>query len=334
MKTPTMGQGLRDMRRVEVGAEEYHQMACDVPEITAPHTDGDGNPMVPFVSCSMLKAFASDPQTCFDEYVARTTRREPSAGMQFGIRLERSVMYGENPTAVVIPNEVLQARRKPNSDEMIYAKSGAPWNEWRERMIAEHGDAVLLLKQEEYDKQIVPLLMARDALQNHEAAAKLLWGDCEPHVTVTAIDYSTGVDLPFKMQLDFVHSRKLLVDLKTCAPSVLENTASLMGRVKDLGYAWQAWIYQHLWLGLTGELWPFIFVFVSSESPFRVRVFELDDEWQTLAESQVRDTLSRLSKCWQSGVWQSEDYGRIIKLPCPRYAMTACEDEIKARVSK
>jgi hypothetical protein len=334
MKTPTMGQGLRDVCRVEVGAEEYHQMRCEAEGITAPYTSGDGNPMVPFVSCSMLKAFSSDPQTCFDEYVARTSRREPSAAMQFGIRLERSVMYGENPSVAVIPNEVLQARRKPNSEEVTYAKSGAPWNEWRERMIAEHGDAVLLLKQEEYDRQIVPLLMARDALQSHEAAAKLLWGEGDPHVTVTAIDSSTGIDLPFKMQLDFVHSRGFLVDLKTCAPSVLENTASLMSRMKDLHYFWQAWIYQHLWMGLTGEFAPFIFVFVSSEAPFRVRVCELDDDWQTLAESQVRDTMSRFSKCWASGVWQPEDYGRIIKLPMPRYAMTSWEDEIRARVSK
>jgi hypothetical protein len=282
----------------------------------------------------MLKAFASDPQTCFDEYVARISRREPSAGMLFGLRLEKLVMFDEQVSARVIPTEVLQARRKPNSEEMTYAKSGAAWNEWRERMIAEHGDDVLLLKQDEYDRQVVPLLMARDALQSHEAAAKLLWGSGDPHVTVTAIDNSTGIDLPFKMQLDFVHSRGFLVDLKTCAPSVLENTASLMSRMKDLHYFWQAWLYQHLWAGLTGEVAPFIFVFVSSEAPFRVRVCELEDDWQTLAESQVRDTLSRLSKCWASGVWQSEDHGRIIKLPMPRYAMTAWEDEIKARVSK
>lgn len=331
MKTPTMGQGIRDAQIIDVGTEEYHRMICDRQDV-APCDGAIGG--TPYVSCSMIKSFMDDPQSCWEEYVARIVTREPNKGMIFGTALERLCFFEESPNAVTIPNEVLQARRKANSDEVTYAKSGAPWNEWKERMIAEHGADVRLLKVEEFSKEITPLFMARDALQAHEAAAKLIWGDAEPHVTVTGVDESTGIALPVKMQLDLKHSRNLLVDLKSCAPSILDSAASLMNRVRDYGYHLQAWSYVSLWYALTGEILPFIFVFVSSESPFRVRVFELDDPWMELAEIQWRDGLSRLSKCWQSGVWQPEDYGRIIKLPCPRYAMTAWEDEIKARVSK
>lgn len=314
MKTPTMGQGLIDVHEVEVGSDEYHTIKA--------------------VSCSMIKSFIEDPQTCWEEYVAGISTRKENAGMRAGTALERLCFFDEAPNACIIPQEVLQQRRKPNSDEMTYAKSGPAWNEWQERTIAEHGADVMMLKQEEFNKTVTPLLMARDALREHEAAAKLIWGDGEPHVSIVGTDVSTGIELPVKMQLDMRHSRKIIVDLKIAAPSVMSGIGSLMNRVKDYGYFLQSWSYRHMMYAMTGEEWPFIFVFVSSESPFRVKVLELDPDWDTLAESIWRDGLSRLSKCWQSGVWQPDDYGRIIKLPMPRYAMTAWEDEIKARVSK
>lgn len=334
MKTSTMGQGLINARRVDVGSEEYHEIEA--------------------ISCSCLKRFDDDPEACYAEYIGRTAERKEKKCWTQGTRLERMILFDEAPNVILIPQDVLQVRRKANSEEVTYAKSGAPWNEWRERMIAEHGPDAALLKQEEYDSEIVPLLMAKDALMEHEAAAKLLWGASEPHVTVLATDVSTGIEMEAKCQYDIVHSLGILVDLKSAAAAHLKNIKSLMSHVLEMKYHWQCWWYKSLWLALTGEELPFIFVFVESENKAcvtpkvvtlridydRITVdaeghkVTLPSEWMELAESQFRQRLSEFAACKQSGIWKPVGYGRVIDLPMPRYAVTSWEDEIRARVSK
>ncbi len=302
----TMGQGVLDARQVDVGSEEYHQ-------ITA-------------VSCSMLKSFAKDPETCWEQNVARIAERKMTKAFEFGIRLERAVFFNELPNAVVVPTEVCSQRKKPNSDEYTFARAGAAFMEWKERTVAEKGPDVLMLTQTEFDAQISPLLIAIERLKEHEAAAKLLWGDAEPHVTYLWDDVSRGFTLPCKCQLDLRHKRGVLVDLKSATPSNCETKADFARHCWEFGYHWQSWWYRHAHMAVTGQSLPFAFVVAQSEAPHRVFVYELDPEWDALAEYQIRQTFSDLAECWRSGVWRAKDFGKIVKLKPPRWAAASVED--------
>lgn len=305
----TLGTGVKDARLVDVGSEEYHQIDA--------------------VSNSMLKAFSSDVETCHERYVLKVADQKESKAFDFGKRLERIVFFDEQPNAVVVPQAALSQRKKPGTDnEFTYAKSGPAWAEFKTRMETEHGPDVLLLKQDEFDKEIAPLLIAVERLRQHEAANKLLWGDGDPHQTILWTDTSMGFDLPCKCQLDLLSKRGVIIDLKSCSPAMSRDDFAYQRAVWGFKYHWQAWWYRHAVKALTGESLPFVFVFVQSEAPFRVRVWELDEAWLELAEVQVRETLGKLGRCWQSGVWLPEHFGEVERLPILPWAQRSMEEEL------
>jgi hypothetical protein len=305
-----IGDGIANARTLEVGSEEYHSIYA--------------------VSTSMLKAYFDDPETAYERYVLRTAKQKESKAFEFGKRLERMVFFNEQPKAVVIPLDVMSKRKKAGTDdEYTYAKSGPAWLDFKSRMEAEHGPDVLLVKQEEFDRDVSPLLIAHERLREHPAARKLLWGRGEPHVSILWDDVSNGIPyVPHKCQLDILSSAGVIVDLKTISPANSKDTYAFQRHVWEYKYHWQSWQYRHAVKALTGDLMPFVFVFVQSEEPFRVRVFELPDDWYEAAEAQVRATLQRLVWSLRSDVWRPEHWGEIEQLPILRWAPAALEDSI------
>lgn len=297
--TETMGLNCSNARMVQVGSEQYHDIAA--------------------VSNSMLKAFDEDPELCHASYVAKNVERKETKAFWFGTALERLVFFDELPNFVQIPQNVMQERRKANSDEVTYARAGAPYKQWAASVIAERGDDVELLTAADYCKKIEPLEVACDRLREHDAARALLWGKGAPHVTLRWDDASSGVVLPCKCQMDILNDAKIIVDLKTCTPSALKNKRKLEGHIAEFRYYWQAWWYRHAMFALTGELYRFAFVFVQSDEPFRVMTIELDDEWYELAEIEIREAFARLSRAWESGIWRDENFGKVVKLGMPNY---------------
>lgn len=266
----------------------------------------------------MLKLFADDPEDCWEQYVAPPelrVRREPTPSMIWGSNFERLVFY-DRLDAILIPQDVL------NSDGH---RKGGKWLEFKGRM-DEEKPGQQLLTQKEWDSQIMPLLVARDKARSHDAAAKLLWGAGEAHVSIVWDDVSTGVVLPCKCQLDLLHDRGIICDLKTARQDALGSRQALAAHLLKFRYHIQAWWYTHAVLGLTGKLCPFVFVFVGSKRPHGVQVVEMTEPWMTLAENQVRTYLGQLSQAWQSGVWKPAGFGQIQKIDPPHWSDRWLED--------
>jgi hypothetical protein len=283
------------------------------------------------LSNSKLKDFADDPEVFYDRHVARTIPGKDISSFIFGRRFEALVFYDEAPNVVVIPEGVLQRRRKPNSDDYTFAKAGDTWNAWREEQIDRHGPDVALLKQDEFDKQITPLFLARDRVRQHEAAAKLLWGgtDSRTHVTYRWNQRVGDIEVPSKCQLDVLHHEHVIVDLKTGAPNHVKDADSFARHVCQMRYHWQRYWYRHAVYAATGELMPFRFVAVSSSYPFHVGVYDLDDDgppggdelsWEDAADGAVWRELDWYRTCLTTGMWKPRGWGCVAKVKMPRWA--------------
>jgi hypothetical protein len=310
MQASTLGKGIENIQRWEGDPATYHQI------------------QPARVSCSMIKAYAEDPESCWEQYVAGIGHREPSPSMQFGTDFEHLVFTGSLPGhAVLIPSEVL---RHDNRDgKTVLVKQGTAWTEFKRRMEGEHGPDVRLLKADEWEKQVTPLLVAQEKARAHDAAAKLLWGEGETHVAYVWDDVSTGVILPCKCQLDILFGSEgtVLVDVKTASQNAMSDRMSIARQINEFKYHWQAWWYTSAHLAMTGRLVPFVFVFVGNKAPHSVQVIELEPEWYDLAEAQVRTYLGRLAQSWESGVWRPQGWGVIQKVKPPKWAITNWEDE-------
>lgn len=317
-----LGVGAENAERVEIDPDAYH-------------TRED---MARRLSKSKLSDFAYDPEIFFDRHIAGVVPGKQSKAFDFGKRLEKLVFYEESPNAVVIPDGVLQRRRKPNSEEYTYARTGAEWEQWRNAQIAEHGPDVALLRQDEFDKEISPIFMARDRLYQHEAAAKLLWGAGSPHVTYQW-DQRVGDELiPSKAQLDLLLDINVIVDLKSAAPYNCRNADAFARHAAEFLYHWQMWMYRHAHMAVTGTDALFTFVVVGSEYPFSVGVYTMEDEspakrpdqtpqvprsWKAAASASIWREWAWFVECRRTGVWKPRGWGKSCPVTMPGYSYAA-----------
>jgi len=259
-----------------------------------------------------LKLFADDPGRYRDRYVVRIDAGDDggSAAMEWGRDFEDLIFYGRTP-GVLIPPDVLAITRRDGKE--IATRRGDAWEEWRARQIEQFGPDVRLLKQDEWDAKVAPLLIARDAVRAHPRAVKLL--DGERHVALTWTDERTG--LPCKCQFDVVCRFGTLTDLKTAAET---DPDAFVRAIVNFRYHWQAWWYREAWKRYAGETRPFAFVVVKSKPSYTVETYDLHPDWYDLAEVQIRDTMDRLAAAYASGNWTTPTFGRITTLRPPRWA--------------
>lgn len=255
---------------------------------------------------STIKVFIQDPLAYKMLYVdGSIPPREPTAAMAFGSRLDDYVFTGKLP-AIKIPSEVLSERGE---------RRGKAWTDWANVQKSEHGNHVALLKDDEWEAEIAPLVVARANIFAHEKAAKLLKGDS--HVAVFWRDEQTGLDC--KAQIDLVSQVPVLVDLKTTEDAGAE---SFVKSILNYGYHIQAWWYREAWRQAAGEDRPFVFVVAQSKPSWRCEVYDLDDKWYLLAEQQVRSALDRIATAYQTGRWESPTHNLITTLEPPPWALS------------
>ena len=106
---------------------------------------------------------------------------------------------------------------------------------------------------------------------------------------------------PCKALLDRVIPGTAIVDLKKIGKTA--TLKAVWNQVFDFGYDFQGAFYQEGWRKLTGEVLPFILVFVEDEPPFGVRVVQLDPEMMPNALLKCIKALERALECQQSGQW-------------------------------
>jgi exodeoxyribonuclease VIII len=276
--------------RIEIDPEAYHAM--------------------PGISQSMIKLFNTDPGIYHDRYVLGTPRAETKRHFQWGHDFEDLVFYDRLP-GVLIPNEVLS--RSERDGKEILAKRGAAWTEWKAQMEAAQPGA-RLIKQDEWEKDVQPYLLARDQLREHGKAMKLLTG--ERHAALTWEDEETG--LPCKCQLDVVSDWRVLTDLKTAR----DATPEAFGKaIYNFGYHLQAFWYRKAWERLTGELWPWTFVVVQSSPSYMVETYDLADSWYEMAEKQLKTGLRNLARAYETNQWHTPTFGQVTTLEPPTWAL-------------
>jgi hypothetical protein len=270
----------------------------------------------PSLGQSSLKLFLTDPEQYHAEHVAHSALpREATASQQFGLDLERLIFFGETP-GVLIPDNVLAPSNR--NGKVILSKRGDAWEQFKAETIAEHGPDVRMMRVGEWQEKVVPLLMARDQLRQHEKANALLYGDGEVHVAFRWTDSRTGIAC--KAQLDFLStcsSVPLAGDLKT---AMAVHASAFKRAVNNFGYHVQGWWYREAVRQWCGETLPFVFVVIKNKPSYSVETYELDASWLDLAETKVRRGLDLLAEARESNTWHTPTHGRIIKLDPPKWA--------------
>lgn len=162
----------------------------------------------------------------------------------------------------------------------------------------------------------------RDAVAAHPIA-RVLFGEGQPEATLLAEDPRTGALC--KGRADWICRRhSVLVDLKTAASAAPGDVSRAAARY---AYHQQGAFYRHLWHLVSGETWPFWFVFVESAAPYAVLVAELDEEALEAGQRRYERALDLYAEALNTGVWPGYGWSREAQAPqietlsLPRWAL-------------
>lgn len=257
----------------------------------------------PEVSNSMLSDFIDSPELYYGRYVAQTIpRKKKTAVMQFGDLVHESVLLGIDTQAVEVPASALDKGGKRN---------GKGFKEFASK---HHGKALLL--KEEYER----LRNAVDAVWSHPRASEILsMTDAAVEQSIFWTDEETGLRLRCRPDCRRL-SLPLLADLKTTGDASREAVAKSMHK---FGYSRQRPFYGAGVKALTRIDHDFVFVFVESDEPHRVRCYELDprpDRALTKGYEDFRSGLERLAECYRTDRWTEPGWDQVLTLDLPNWA--------------
>lgn len=249
------------------------------------------------ISNSMLSTFNESPSLFAALHIHKTLPKpESTPDQKLGTLLHELVLEGEFKSAVAIPREVL------NKDGH---RKGKPWTDWA----AEHEGQVFLSDSERSD-----LLAMADAINDHQSARELLFSNGESEVSLRMRCPET--DLMLRCKLDRFSPGRFMADLKTTRDPSPRAFAS---SCESFGYHRQQAFYSRLAGSLCGCDMPFFFVAIGKTKPYRVEVYQLEDDFAADGEAEVASLLKRLEACCVSDHWQFDHFGSVLKLPKPRY---------------
>jgi len=257
----------------------------------------------PQLNQSKIKAFIEDRELFYYSHVLKTApkKKEPTH-FAFGNMLESLVFYDRIP-AIQIPPEMLSDSGR---------RAGKRYTAWAEEQREEHGDDVRLLTSKEWGTETAGgVVMAREQLKSHPAAAKLIYSpgaQIHPRITFEL----DGQDC--KCELDIVSSVGAIPDLKT---TKCKNRREFMRDFIAMKYYVQAAWYQEAWYLETGERLPFVFITVRNQFPYSVEVYSVSEEWIELGMDTARTAMEQMQTCEDAGDWSKPNYGKIQELEPP-----------------
>lgn len=163
------------------------------------------------------------------------------------------------------------------------------------------------------------------AVRMHKAARALLETDGTHQATIVWHDDEFDIDR--RARLDFMHKDGvLIVDLKTTRTSASPQECA--NEAAKWGYHRQVPFYQDAVEELYGTRPPFFFIFVAKEPPYRVEVFELDEEFIEIGRKQNARGLRTYAECKRTGVWKPDTHGTMTVLSPPAWLRHQHEWEI------
>jgi exodeoxyribonuclease VIII len=151
--------------------------------------------------------------------------------------------------------------------------------------------------------------MAESVLNNPCAKHSL---DKLKHVESSIFFEYDGV--PMRSRLDGITDKGIL-DLKTTKSA---SESGFNKSVANYRYHVQAYLYSYAYFEVYGQ-WPeyFTFVTVEKERPYNVGVYNLNDMYYNIAQSEVDKNIAYFKECKVRDVWPSFNNDRIVDLKAP-----------------
>lgn len=258
--------------------------------------------MTEFVSNSMRKVARESLERYEAQYVTKTLPYQPPSRPQlFGASVHKLVLEGVASTVVQIPEEVLS---KSGS------RAGNAWKDF-EASCTERG--LTPLKRDEF-KSLVDI---HDAIMAHPLAQGCLFG-AETSIERSIFWRDRDTELPMRCRIDVQSDGPgIISDLKALRDVSPEAFAKA---ARKFGYDSQQYLYTEAVHALTGHYYSFVFVCVETSPPYRVRCYELNEDFKAMAESDTRRDLERIANCYRTGIWREPGWGRIQTVAPPSFA--------------
>lgn len=261
----------------------------------------------PYVSRSGIKLFRENREAYYEVFEARTRKDDSTTdNLIFGVCLHTLALDGVDNTVIAIPDSALTSNGQ---------RRGKAWNAFKAEC-NERGLTPLFWEEIETLKHMVA------ALQKHPRAKELLYGDdAVVEESIFWQDVDTGLWLRVRpdVRRNLGYFRAV-VDLKSAADVSAEGFAY---SATKFAYDIQHYLYKQGVKAATGEDHAFTFVVVEKEWPFRVRCYELDEEYERLAESKTRLALEQIAKCRLTNNWMPVGWDTIQAIQPPYKAKFA-----------
>lgn len=262
--------------------------------------DNDAYHASPGVSNSKLKVFMDDVRDYHYQFLSGEYVKEQKSHFDFGNAVHDICLQGSNANIVSIPSSVLASNG---------AKNGNKWKDF-----AAENDGKMLLKHDEY----MAVLRCVDSVMKHPVASKLLYAQGPSEHAFSYDDENLGLTLRCKVdKLCLLPAGNVVMDLKTTATGT--KPAKFAKQIGNFGYHYQEYFYRKVLAASGVDIDSFVFVAVSVDQPHTVDCYTINDEFRTLAETEVENALLDLAERTRANDWLSRSHNSIVELSPPGY---------------
>jgi len=264
------------------------------------------------VSKSKIDVFRQSPMLYHGRFVTKTVAAdEPTEAMIIGSAAGALILEGETAFSsryAILPDD---APKRP-TERQINAKKPSPetleaiawWSYFNERT---DGKTILTTEQHTLIKRMHQAI-------NLNPEFRMLTASGMPEVTFRI----QGQHFAMQVRPDWFNDEgcaltdgyPYILDLKTIDKLPCDEPDRLPWKIADFGYHRQAYLYQEV-VSLVmkfpaGVPRPrFFFAFIEKQEPFDSAVVELTETDIEVGQREVTDSLKKLRRCYETGVWAS-----------------------------
>lgn len=246
------------------------------------------------ISASRLKLLRQSPRIYESTVLLKKMQREESPSMKLGTAIHAAILETDSFSDhyVVVPAECSDKRTKA-------------YKEWSAGI-----DGRIVLTESE----LQTVALARTAAVSHQIASKIIRAVDHVEGSVLYSDSETDADCRFRF--DGI-AGPIVFDIKTIGECTMEKISRA---IWDYGYHVQA---AHYLTGLetidTTTDWRFMFLFVETSAPWRVRVVELGQSETELGRFERSALIRDLLKRTESGDWSEPGENEVCSVSVPNW---------------
>ncbi len=230
-------------------------------------------------------------------YWTNQLKRDPTPAQRLGSVVDAWILGGYEPP------QIFDGVRR-----------GKKWDEFQQ----EHaGKRIVNPREAEQEADV--LRQINESLFSHDSARKVMQQLVDTHVAIWFDEPSTGVHC--KAEVDGITAEQI-IDLKTCS-----DVDRFERDVDRYGYWFQAAWYQTGVERCGGGTLPFRLVAVETAPPYRVEVFDLEDEYVEAGRREMVEACAYFELHHRKTRWLPYDHGEPKLLRCPQWRKPQEENE-------